>query len=816
MSDDVPNFDFLNYSDEAVMDVFAGEYNFNLNNDVPIEDNLSRDYPGEGAQQAPVPEVSSPTPLLNSELNSQPQFVDPRTITHTPLPLQPTGDFSNVNMTDTQWVQNELANLGSDQLMMATYAQNPPMPGFAPHLNNNQLGFNQFAQFANLGMPQQLMGYSPNMAPMGFVTPYANGPIVTSTPMCYQQTPQQPMHSGYQAPFDPPLPVIHEPSAQGSVHQSPTQSSPQRAPKRKRSPDRDSRNSTLPTMRDRSRHSKQPPSPGTTTTGPRPKRPAKNHNGESLRNDRIPRKTHGRKGNIHVEPEKYYGPSPPKPPSWGPRNSRGEHLFTYTEKGELAAGLFLTTLQMRWYLMGPNASQGENFDPPTRLPGVKYAKNKIRQGLTLWIGWPAAMTNVRYPRAGESTKCRFEDCRFGEHRTIATGQPRVIFDERQNVDGEMIDPFHNAGYVHLWCLESHFDLITLWHFVDIRPDYRSWKRESHPYFSLEHKLNGVDSELRNWWIATYEKCWEAKRQGKKRERDHESSLTNCLVNFKLEGESVSITKTREKRKGNDLAKHKGDPQVKKKYALYKQFGLLDENGYPTKDAAAQLESLQSLVQGGTSANPIMGPATDHAGSSQQILVWNENQAATPTHNNTLPNLAHQAPNRPKKSRGRKRGHEEDTTDSTITPSPKRPRIQPPPATPQTPPTLTQPDAAVTPVPPLASIGNADFDTQGEGESYTELLAMDTDMDIDIDDPNLFAEFQESAGAPPGEEESLPDTKDNPTVQAGPDGTYNTEVSRSPSSSTGPREPSPTFSKEAHINSEDVAELFGEDTDDGIE
>ncbi|KAH8162689.1 hypothetical protein CIB48_g5557 [Xylaria polymorpha] len=352
------------------------------------------------------------------------------------------------------------------------------------------------------------------------------------------------------------------------------------------------------------------PSAGTQTTSPPLKRPAKNHNGEALLNDRIPRKTHQNKGPGTVEPERYYGPSPPKPRDWGPRNERGKYLFTYTEKGELAAGLFLTAREMRLYLLGPSQlDDAANFAGPYRLPGVKLRTKKKRQGLTLWVGWPAAMSNARYPRGGESTKCRFKNCPYGQ-RTIALGDPWVIFDERQNADGEVIDPFHNAGYVHLFCLESNFDLVDLWQCLDVRPDYRVFKRESHPYFCLAYKLPGVDTIVKEWWFTAF-RDWEvARSHGLKRMRVHESSLAQRLVTHKLENEPKAQMANRRKRGGADISKHRGDPEVKSRLVAFRRNGLLDERGWPVPGADQLLDEIENAKRQkkrGNISDPIIIP-----------------------------------------------------------------------------------------------------------------------------------------------------------------------------------------------------------------
>ncbi|KAI1810724.1 hypothetical protein GGS20DRAFT_157759 [Poronia punctata] len=328
------------------------------------------------------------------------------------------------------------------------------------------------------------------------------------------------------------------------------------------------------------------------TDTPRPKRPAKNHYGEMLNNDKIPRKTHRKRCmDPNIEPEEYYGPPPPKPRSWGPQDSRGRYLFTYTEKGELSPGKFFTKQEMRMYLLGP--SPGENWQGPTRMPGVRAIKGKYRQGLTLWVGWPAAMANDRYPRGGESTKCRFKDCLY--KRTISMGQPWVIFDERQNKDGEAFDPFQNAGYCHLYCLESNFDIVTLWNRVDIRPDLRAFKREQYDYFNLTNKLPGIERLYKKWWKDSMDELREIQRLNPsgRRKRTRETSLDACLVEYKLLREPKGQLRNRQKRGGVDMSKHRGDPELKRKLQALKKYDLLDEHGNPIEGADEQYEALHA-------------------------------------------------------------------------------------------------------------------------------------------------------------------------------------------------------------------------------
>ncbi|KAI1325176.1 hypothetical protein F5Y16DRAFT_423243 [Xylariaceae sp. FL0255] len=357
--------------------------------------------------------------------------------------------------------------------------------------------------------------------------------------------------------------------------------------------------------------SSRPPSvrPGSIAV-PQIERPAWDHFGRELRNDKLPRKTHNKLATEVIDPERHYG-RPPKPPnSWGPKNEKDEHLFTYSEQGELWKGKFFTKREMRWYLMGPSLKDA--FDGPEMLPGVQHIQNKTRQGLTLWICWPAAMANDRFPRKDQSCKCRFKDCEVSpQQHTIHQGQPMVIFDERQNTVGEAIDPFFNAGYVHLFCLCWNFDLVELWSHLDIRLDFREFKREACSLFKLDKAAPGIGDIVKAWWRIQYP-VWEARRhKRRRRHQEKDTSLVDMMVAHKLRYETPAAQKNRLKRGGIDLAKYLGNPHKKALLQEYKKCGLLDWESDPIPGAAEELERLRAegLVPRGKGAK--INPAVLH-------------------------------------------------------------------------------------------------------------------------------------------------------------------------------------------------------------
>lgn len=71
----------------------------------------------------------------------------------------------------------------------------------------------------------------------------------------------------------------------------------------------------------------------------------------------------------------------------------------------------------------------------------------------------APLTGRRNPRGLESTRCRFARCPVDG--TIRSGQIRVCISEFLDPENQILDPYHNAAYVHLYCLEKFCNLPAL-------------------------------------------------------------------------------------------------------------------------------------------------------------------------------------------------------------------------------------------------------------------------------------------------------------------------------------------------------------------
>ncbi|RKU42260.1 hypothetical protein DL546_004655 [Coniochaeta pulveracea] len=108
----------------------------------------------------------------------------------------------------------------------------------------------------------------------------------------------------------------------------------------------------------------------------------------------------------------------------------------------------------------------------------------------------------RYP---QPVKCRWDDCPV-KHRTITQGQYRVCFDEHADTSGRTTDPFHNTGYMHLYCFERCAPLISLIKnpppgMVRVKPDDRRFpnlRENGNPM-----QLGGSSAAHSQQFIETY-------------------------------------------------------------------------------------------------------------------------------------------------------------------------------------------------------------------------------------------------------------------------------------------------------------------------
>ncbi|KAH8902589.1 hypothetical protein BR93DRAFT_941562 [Coniochaeta sp. PMI_546] len=200
---------------------------------------------------------------------------------------------------------------------------------------------------------------------------------------------------------------------------------------------------------------------------------------------------HRREGNRREsnDPSHWYQPLPLKPTDWSPPPKKDpsgcpgfpppraykEPLFRYNDQGEWLGNVRYTRQELEAFLVGPRGD----------------GKAPSRKGkLTMWIQCAPAFDLHRY--GAQASICRWDECPVKKN-TISKGQFRVAFDEHADLSGTATDPFHCAGYMHLYCFEEAFGLYGF--FFDgrfcIQPDRRFFRHEERNPMALGGTLVGV-------------------------------------------------------------------------------------------------------------------------------------------------------------------------------------------------------------------------------------------------------------------------------------------------------------------------------------
>lgn len=147
---------------------------------------------------------------------------------------------------------------------------------------------------------------------------------------------------------------------------------------------------------------------------------------------------------------------------WGPADAvTGRPVFRYTEQGELFDSLRYTPSELNDFITNhPCHGKGDHYFPKDSSLVLRIQSH------------PADSAK----RAGQklADKCRFLDCPV-LNNSITKGQFRVAFDEVSGTSGLTSDPYHNAGYVHLYCLEKFLDFPQICSNFDVRPETRNFE-----------------------------------------------------------------------------------------------------------------------------------------------------------------------------------------------------------------------------------------------------------------------------------------------------------------------------------------------------
>jgi hypothetical protein len=233
------------------------------------------------------------------------------------------------------------------------------------------------------------------------------------------------------------------------------------------------------------------------------------------------------------DPSLFYQPLSESPRSWRPP-AYAYSPFEYTGYGELDPQCEFSREQIRDYLTYHPLHMLYSSSPSTKKSGLK-----------LWIQTTPADARKRYP-TNLSSKCRFADCP-APNRTIRNGQFRVAFDE-QSVFSQQLDPYHNAGHVHLFCIEKHFDFPLMCKRFNIQGDDRKFL-EGRNKMAITRDHPGM-LEIVNDFIQS-SVPWDDKRP----ENWYDHSLCLALTKHHLRHQPKLRQLVRDARSGNSLDRH---------------------------------------------------------------------------------------------------------------------------------------------------------------------------------------------------------------------------------------------------------------------
>lgn len=248
------------------------------------------------------------------------------------------------------------------------------------------------------------------------------------------------------------------------------------------------------------------------------------------------------------DPSRFYQPLPGSAPMpWGSINPlTNQPTFQYTKYGELAVGQEYTTQQLFEYLF-----HFPYHGVPTPFTGG-FLDLKEGSFLQIWIQTPPADSSKRYPEKG-SDKCRWTECPVKDH-TIHKGFYRVAFDEQSRKWGPRgvhLDPYHNAGYMHLYCFEKMVDFPHLSKVFNVFPDTREI-REGKNKMAITRDHKAMETICNNY-IRDSVPFNDEKPEGW-----YEHSLCHALTEYQIAHYPNRVTSLFAERGGNNMSVHRGD------------------------------------------------------------------------------------------------------------------------------------------------------------------------------------------------------------------------------------------------------------------
>ncbi len=222
--------------------------------------------------------------------------------------------------------------------------------------------------------------------------------------------------------------------------------------------------------------------------------------------------------------------------------------FNYTSFGELEAGNTYTAPQLNRYL----------FEHPLHYTPSGF--DTKQSGLQLRIQKNPADSARRYPTY-TSSRCRFAEC-YGRNHCINQGQYRVAFDEQTHRNANT-DPQHNAGYVHLYCLERLLDFPLICANLNVRVEKRSLPNEPDARNRMRLGKSAALEDIANNFITSCETGVVPPDYPRRNQWRHEGTLTHKLCLAKVDEDGPTRWRAIQERgeKGSIYTQHLGNLEV---------------------------------------------------------------------------------------------------------------------------------------------------------------------------------------------------------------------------------------------------------------
>lgn len=226
-------------------------------------------------------------------------------------------------------------------------------------------------------------------------------------------------------------------------------------------------------------------------------------------------------------------PDPETRAPWGSKICEdGQHLFSYTDKGQWRRDRHFNNEQLREYV--DNCPKGTVF--------------RVQQ----------APTQCNGRMDPEDRMCRWANCPVS-NRTITSGWLRVCFDEFPvKTSGGKRDPLKCAGSMHLWCFEQVFDPVEFDLDGRLKAETRHFPREERNVTALEKLTDvGIVRIAYEGWFKERKEYFNEHGNFPVSQK-YNDTLSFALNKFHIEHQTDARQRARENRYKDK--KNKGGPQ----------------------------------------------------------------------------------------------------------------------------------------------------------------------------------------------------------------------------------------------------------------